>query len=141
MENRTEAHSVASHNLKDAECKYAQAEKEAFSIIFGVRKCHKYLYSSKFVFIKDHKPLLAILGTKVNYFYIGYVAHAAVGTDTYGIEYRKSADHANADVLSRLPRHETVKMAEENQIFYFSMVDDLPVCTSDIARSARKIQY
>ena len=37
----------ASRTFSPAECKYAQLEKEAASLIFGIYKFHKYLYAKK----------------------------------------------------------------------------------------------
>ena len=54
----------ASRTFSPAECKYAQLEKEAASLIFGIYKFHKYLYAKKFTLITDIKPLMAILGPK-----------------------------------------------------------------------------
>lgn len=121
----------ASRSLSDAESKYAQIEKEALSIIFEVRKFHKYLYGRKFAVITDHKlfwqslalksavPTLAAL--RMQRWALIPMAYS------YNIEYHKSADHANANALSRLPRPDKDKTAEENRIFYFLVVDDLPV--------------
>ena len=94
----------ASRTLSQSERNYAQVEKEALSLIFGVKHFHSYLYGT---IITDNKPLTAILGEKKG---IPPLAAARLqrwawilSAYKYEIQFRPSGDHGNADGLSRLP--------------------------------------
>ena len=118
-------------------------EKEALSIIVGVKKFHKYLYGSKFQLMTDHKPLVTILGPQTAVHTLAALRmlrwELILQAYQYDIEYRKSEQQANVDMLSRLPDpHETA--GEELSIYNVSCVNDIHVSAINIATELVKIQ-
>ena len=102
----------ASRSLSQAERKYAQLDKEGLAIIFGVKRFHQYLLGRKFIILSDHKPLQHLFSESKA---IPHMASARIqrwaltlSAYDYSIMYKAGKDHANADVLSRLPLPETV---------------------------------
>ena len=130
----------ASRTLSATERNYAQMEKEALSLVFGVRKFHQYLYGRRFVLITDHKPLTTLLGPKHG---IPPLAAARLQrwallltAYTYSIEYKATKEHANADGLSRLPlgtRHDPAM-----DVFMIGQLQALPVTTERLETTTRQ---
>ena len=50
----------ASKALTDAECRYANIEREMLAVVFGVERFHTYVYGWSFMIESDHKPLESI---------------------------------------------------------------------------------
>lgn len=85
---------------------YSQIQREALSIVFGVKKYHQYLYGRLFTLKTDHKPLVTIFGRKTG---IPTMASSRLqrwalilSAYNFNIEYVRSKDNS-ADALSRLP--------------------------------------
>ena len=93
--------------MTTSEKNYAQLEKEALALVFGVRKFHQYLYGRPFIPITDHQLLTTILGPKKG---IPFLAAARLqqwevllSAYNYSIRYKSTTAHGNANGLSRLP--------------------------------------
>ncbi|XP_062614634.1 uncharacterized protein K02A2.6-like [Saccostrea cucullata] len=130
----------ASRTLSETERRYAQIEKEALSLVFGVKKFHKYLFGRKFTLVTDHKPLLSILGPKKG---VPPLAAARMqrwalilAAYQYDIQYKSSEQHSNCDSLSRLPLHETKQEDTEEGVFSLDMY--LPISSQEIAMATRR---
>lgn len=131
----------ASRTLTKSEQNYAQLEKEALSLIFGVKKFHPYIYGRQFTLLTDHKPLVRILGPKTG---VPTIAAARLqrwalilSAYSYDIVYKGSSHHMNADCLSRLPIH-TDHAGDEESIYHYTHVGELPVTSQEIAAATGK---
>ncbi|GBP06580.1 Uncharacterized protein K02A2.6 [Eumeta japonica] len=95
-----------SRSLTPSKQKYSQIVKEALALVFACIKFHRMIYGRRFTLMTDHKPLLTIFGSKK-----GIPTHTAnrlqrwalvlMGYD-FQIEYVKTNEFGNVDVLSRL---------------------------------------
>ncbi|KAF2900761.1 hypothetical protein ILUMI_05426, partial [Ignelater luminosus] len=93
--------------LSSAEKNYAQIEREALAIVFGLKKYHNYLFGRRLELVTDHSPLTIIFGKKKNVSVTAAVRlqrwAILLSAYDYQIVYKKGADIPNADALSRLP--------------------------------------
>ena len=134
----------ASRTLTTSERNYAQIEKEALSLMFAIKKFHRFLYGHKFLLITDHKPLVAILGPKKG---IPSLAAARLqrwavllSAYNYDIKYKSTEKHGNADGLSRLPLPSTDSSSDSHTVAAFNIgqVQALPVTCQDIQQATRR---
>ena len=97
----------ASRTLDSAERNYSQTEREGLAVVYGVKKFHQYLVGLRFQVCTDHKPLLGILGESkpIPVHSAARIQRWALMLAGYNYEllYRRGAQNANADAMSRLP--------------------------------------
>eukprot|EP00731_Ephydatia_muelleri_P009634 Em0005g220a len=135
--------SYASRTLSKAERNYSQIEKEALSIIFGLKKFHQYLYGRKFLLVTDHQPLVKIFGPKtgISSVVAGRLQRWALclAGYQYDIVYKPTQKHGNADGLSRYPSTESEAIDGEEGgdrilALYGPQLAAFPLTVKDIER-------
>uniref|UniRef100_A0A3B3TFN7 Gypsy retrotransposon integrase-like protein 1 n=1 Tax=Paramormyrops kingsleyae TaxID=1676925 RepID=A0A3B3TFN7_9TELE len=137
----------ASRTLSPAEKKYSQIEKEALSLVYGVKKFHQYLWGRQFNLVTDHRPLLTLFGENKG---LPTMAAARIqrwaiilSAYDYHIVYQQSGKHGNADGLSRVPLSETTDAGTETMSAYIDALicehlEGVPLTAKQIARATRK---
>lgn len=121
---------------------YAKIEKEALSLVFGVKHFHQFLYGHKLTLVTDHKPLQAILGPKSA---VPTLAAArmqrwalVLSAYDYDLMYRRSEEHSNTGGLSRLPCQES-RVAMKVEVYNVGAVcENFPIMAVDIAEATIK---
>ena len=130
--------------LSTAEKNYAQIEKEALALVYGIRKFHSYLFGRKFTLITDHKPLLSILGPKTG---VPTLAAARLqrwaillSAYSYEIEFKPTLRHGNADALSRLPLtgDKSWVSSMEASLFNLYQIQTLPMSFKDLELATQR---
>ncbi|XP_038121421.1 uncharacterized protein K02A2.6-like [Culex quinquefasciatus] len=118
----------ASRTLTSAEQNYGQVEKEALALIFGVTKFHRFIWGRRFTLHTDHKPLVAVFGSKK-----GIPVHTSnrlqrwaliLLSYEFDIEHISTQDFGYADMLSRL-MDARIKPDEDFVIAAIQLEDEL----------------
>lgn len=129
----------ASRTLNAAERNYAQGEKEALAIIFGLSRFHRYLYGRKFTLYTDHQPLLGILASDKP---IPSLAAARIqrwaitlAAYQYTLRHRNGKNMEVADALSRLPL--PVKHKDDTKEC-LAVFDSTPLTASQVAGATKR---
>ncbi|GFR26998.1 uncharacterized protein K02A2.6 [Trichonephila clavata] len=133
----------ASRTLSGSEKKYSQIDKEALSIVWAVKKFYLYLKGRRFTLITDHKPLVAIFGSKRGLPVLAAtrLLHYALILQSFEfhIIFRKTIEHGNADFLSRLPKtSEELEVKDVITIFQMSQIEALPVTSKELRQETGK---
>ena len=123
-----------SAKFSPAQLKWATIEKEAYAVVYCLKKLRAYLLGSEFTVFTDHKPLLCLFTKEmVN----THIQRWAVLLAEFGakIQYRKGKNNVRADMLSRIDNQseiavfdageEWVSLEDQNRAFLPSETYDL----------------
>lgn len=131
----------ASQTLSAVQQKYSQVDREAYAIIFGIRKFYQYVYATNFTLVTDNKAITQIFSPTKGLPLLSALRmqHYAVFLEsfTYDIKYRPSEQHANADAFSRLPMPSTHTQLEEVHFIELNSIETLPISANDIGNATK----
>ncbi|XP_036340714.1 uncharacterized protein K02A2.6-like [Rhagoletis pomonella] len=132
----------ASQTLNQTQQRYSQVDREAYAIIFGVRKFNQYLFGRKFILVTDnkaiaqifspHKGLPTLSATRMQHYAI------YLGSFEYEIRVNKSSENANADALSRLPCANVNENIDEVDVIETQVIENLPVTVTELSGETKK---
>nr|XP_061820643.1 uncharacterized protein K02A2.6-like [Nerophis lumbriciformis] len=123
----------ASRSMTQAECRYAQIEKECLGLAYGLQSFHNYVYGlPTFTVETDHRPLVSIIKKNLNDM-TPRIQRFMMKMQPYDFQliYTPGKHLILADALSRAPMKNSVSATEEDVQNHVNMVSaTLPV--SDI---------
>ncbi|XP_031570808.1 uncharacterized protein K02A2.6-like [Actinia tenebrosa] len=137
----------ASRSLTSAEKNYAQIEREALGIIYGVQKFRQYLLGRTFTLETDHQPLVKLF---VEHTAIPQLAAARIkrwalilSAYSYKIKHISSKENACADYLSRAPLQEPPDLSdlpEQEDVLLIDeeLLSQLPLTAKTVASETQK---
>lgn len=132
----------ASRTLSQTERNYAQIDREALALLFGVKKFHQYVFGRAFKLLTDHKPLLGLLhqAKPVPAVMSPRMLRWSLQLSAYNYEllYVPGSKLSHADVLSRLP----LPVKEEHEpplgdILLIEAAPEVPLDSTKIAALTR----
>jgi len=116
-------------------------DKEAYAIMFAVKKFFQYLYGRQFTLVTDNQAIAKILGEHkgipvMSALRMQHYATYLQAFD-YKIRFRKAADNANADTLSRLPLscQDTTTFFEETDGIEINQIETLPLTVKELSQA------
>lgn len=137
----------ASRTMNVHERNYAQIDKEAAAIIFGLKKFHQYISGRKLLIKTDHRPLLGIFGPGKpipNVISPRMLRWALLlNSYDYEIQYVEGKKLGNADALSRWPSKDSGSEVEEEYAGVLLLEETpvgLDVTAVEVARLTKKDQ-
>lgn len=124
-------HFAATFNA--AEKQYSQIEKEARALIFGLKRSHFYIAGRRITVQVDHKPLLAIFGSKtgIPVYTANRLQRWALVVMAYDIkfEFIGTSSFGYVDIVSRLMLNQT--KTDEDVVIATVQLDNLEEDDSD----------
>jgi transposase InsO family protein len=93
--------SYLSHKLSGAQLNWATIEKEAYAIIYALKKFHAYLWGAKFEIHTDHKPLRSLFQSEIRSSKISRWSQQ-INEFQAPILYHPGKLNVRADMLSRI---------------------------------------
>lgn len=122
--------------------KYSQIDREAYAIVFSIKKFHQYLYANHFTLYTDHRPVTQIFspGKSLPVYSAMRVQHYAIFLRgfSYDIKYKRSEHNGNADCLSRLPVGEKDELYDVIDIFFIEKLEVLSIDVFDIRKFVKE---
>ena len=133
----------ASRSLTKAERNYSHIEREALSIVWGIKKFNLYLCLNKFILVTDHKPLTTLFNPDkpLPVLASGRIQRWAIFLMNYQftIQFRPTNKHTNVDALSRLPLDNQELVSTNNvSILQLQKFQEIRVTVKQVAEGIRK---